>query len=68
MSEEQLEQFRRAVLESPALQARLRETPDRQSFVALMLRLGAEHGYQFTAAEVEGAISAARREWYERWL
>jgi hypothetical protein len=68
MSEEALEQFRRAVLDSPALQARLRETSDRQSFVALMLQLGGEHGYDFTAAEVEVALGAARREWLERWV
>jgi hypothetical protein len=68
MPEEQLEQFRRAVLDSPALQSRLRETPDRQGFVALMLRLGEECGYDFTAAEVEVALRAALREWLERWI
>ena len=68
MSEEHLERFRRAVLDSPALQALLRETPERRGFIALMLRLGGERGFDFTAAEVEQALSEARREWYGRWV
>jgi hypothetical protein len=33
-----------------------------------VLRLGAERGFRFAAADVEHAMQAARRAWLERWL
>jgi hypothetical protein len=68
MPENGLEQFRQFALQDEALQKRLRETDGRQEFVALMLRLGAERGYRFTAEEVEEALSASWRAWIERWV
>lgn len=68
MSEADFESFRRLVLQDPDLQARLRDEPDHEQFIALALRLGAEHDYQFTAEDVLNAIRAARRVWIERWV
>lgn len=66
MSQASLEQFRELVLHDPALQSQLRETPDQRAFIEQMLRLGAERGYEFTAAEIEAAVLAARRVWTRR--
>lgn len=60
--------FRELVLHDHALQQQLRETPDWTNFLALVLRLGAERGFRFAAADVEHAMHAARRAWLERWL
>ena len=68
MSEEQFQQFRDLVLRSRALQARLDTEEDVRHFVPLVVRLGAENGYEFRDADVEQALSAARRAWLERWL
>jgi predicted ribosomally synthesized peptide with nif11-like leader len=68
MSENGLEQFRRLVLQDEALQKQLRETAGRQEFVELMLRLGAERGYRFTAEEIEEALRESWRAWLERWV
>ena len=67
MSQASLEQFRERVLHEPALQAQLRATPDKPAFIAQMLQLGAERGYEFTAAEIEAALAEARRSWARRW-
>ncbi|MGH9846813.1 MAG: Nif11-like leader peptide family natural product precursor [Blastocatellia bacterium] len=68
MSENGLEQFRQLALQDEALQKQLRETAGRQEFIALMLRLGAERDYGFTAEEVEEALSASWRARIERWV
>ncbi|HEX6289773.1 MAG TPA: Nif11-like leader peptide family natural product precursor [Herpetosiphonaceae bacterium] len=66
MSQASLEQFRQRVLADPALQAQLRETPDKPAFIARMLQLGAELGYEFNADEIEAALAVARRAWTQR--
>jgi hypothetical protein len=65
---ESFERFRQLVLGDATLQERLRETPDLKAFVALTLRLGQEHGYRFTAEEVENALRESRRAWLQRWI
>jgi hypothetical protein len=67
MSQPGLEQFCQLVLHEPALQAQLRETPDKPAFITRMLQLGTERGYSFTAGEVEAALAEARRSWTRRW-
>ncbi len=67
MSQENLEQFRQLVLLDPLLQAQLRHLPDKPAFIARMLELGAERGYEFTAEELEAALAAGRRAWNQRW-
>lgn len=68
MSEESLEQFRQLVLQDLALQEKLGETDDRETFLALVVRSGEERGYSFTAEDVEAALRASRRAWLERWI
>lgn len=53
----QVRQFHQLIVENPTLQDRFRQAPDRSSFVALAVELGAEHGYSFTAFEVEMYIN-----------
>src|SRR5262249_11699756 len=66
--EEGLERFRAVVLEDRALQAGLREPSDRQTFVALVVELGAKHGYLFSPECVSNAMQASQRAWLERWI
>lgn len=63
-----LDQFRQLVLREPSLQARLREPMELSRFVDLMLQEGKERGFDFTAEEVQQALSASRRTWLERWI
>ena len=68
MSRESFEQFRQLVLRDITLQEQLRETPDRESFLKLVLQLGAERGYSFVAEDVEAAIHASQHAWRLRWV
>jgi predicted ribosomally synthesized peptide with nif11-like leader len=68
MSKESFEQFRQLVLQDTALQERLRETFDRETFITLVVRLGEERGYGFTARDVEAALRASQQAWLLRWI
>ena len=68
MSSESFEQFRETVLRDRELQEALRATPDREAFISLVVGLGEERGYSFTAADVKDALQAGRRSWLERWV
>jgi predicted ribosomally synthesized peptide with nif11-like leader len=68
MSEESFEQFRQLVLRDLVLQERLREVDDRETFPTLVVRVGEEQGYAFTAEDVEAAIRTNGRAWVERWI
>ena len=68
MSQENLERFREAVLADPGLQERLRATRDREAFAELVVRLGGERGYVFTAEDVAEAMREGRRAWLEQWV
>lgn len=63
-----LERFRALVLADPSLQERLRETTDTESFLALAVELGAQHGCRFSRADVKDALRASRRAWFEAWI
>jgi len=65
---EELARFRQAVLSDRKLQHRLRQTADRESFVRLVVAVGRDHGYRFTAADANDALRAAQRAWIERWI
>src|SRR5437773_65365 len=67
MPQESLDQFRQLVLQDLALQEQLRETPNLDAFLALIVRLGAERGYDFGVEEVKEALRASQRTWIERW-
>jgi Nif11 domain len=68
VSQEAFERFRQQVLGDVVLQERLRAVPAPGDFVALLVRLGAEHGCDFSAAEVQQAMRDARRAWLARWI
>jgi hypothetical protein len=68
MSRESFEQFRQLVLQDAVLQERLRDTIDRGLFITLVVRLGEERGYEFTAHDVEAAMRASRQAWLLRWV
>jgi uncharacterized membrane protein len=61
-----LQRFRSLVLADPVLQHELRHTPDRASFIALVVERAREHGCAVAAAEVELALVAAGRDWMLR--
>ena len=63
-----LDRVRAAVLADPGLQARLLAVPERATFVAAVVDLGAELGLAVEPGDVEAALVAARRSWLERWV
>jgi predicted ribosomally synthesized peptide with nif11-like leader len=68
MSKESFEQFRQLVLRDTVLQEQLRSTPEREAFIALVLRMGEERGYAFTVEDVEAAMRASQQAWLLRWV
>ena len=68
MAQESLAQFCALILADAELQARLWQTSARADFIKLVVRLGAERGYEFTADDVEAALQTGRRAWLERWV
>jgi hypothetical protein len=64
----ELGRFREAVLSDLNLQQRLRETSDRECFVRLVVAVGGEGGYRFSATDVEKAMQAYRQSWFMRWI
>ena len=68
MSKANLEHFRQLVLQDTKLQQRLRDTPDSDAFMSLLIELGQEKGYGFTTDTVQAALNSQRRLWLERWL
>ena len=68
VSDDGFQRFRQLVLDDPTLQAPLRQSADREAFIAQVLELGRERGYEFSHHDVSEAINAARRTWLERWI
>lgn len=66
MSSTALEQFREMVLADPTLQQQLASVVDRDRFVLRVVQLGAIHGFRFTVEEVQQAMHANRRAWFEQ--
>ena len=64
----ELERFRKAVANDLSLQQRLRETADWDSFIRLVVAVGRDAGYRFTAADAEGALRTAQQSWLLRWI
>lgn len=58
MADQGLDGFYAKVMTDPALQARLKDSPDAASFVATAVQLGQQHGYSFTAEEVVAKLRA----------
>ncbi|PYT00802.1 MAG: hypothetical protein DMF63_05715 [Acidobacteria bacterium] len=55
------EEFRDLVLDDKSMQKQLRRLSDRNEFIARVVELGREHGFEFTAAEVEEELRVGRR-------
>jgi len=68
MSKESFEEFSDLVLGNFDLQQKLQTPNDLESFLALTVQLGNEHGYAFTTEDVAIAYNKSRRAWFERWL
>ncbi len=66
MSEQDLERFQSVVPGDRALQHELRACTQREAFIELVVQRGREHDCVFTAAEVEAAMQANQRAWFER--
>lgn len=60
------EQFRRRVLADPALQTSLQAYGERAAFSTAVVQLGAQHGYRFSAGDVDAAMQAGKRAWRQR--
>jgi hypothetical protein len=67
MSRAGLDALRTRVFGDPALALRLRDAEPAQ-FVAAVLRVAAELGYDVTESELHGAIAEAHRRWHMRWV
>jgi hypothetical protein len=67
-SPEELQRFRQMVLNDLKLQQRLRQTDDRESFIRLLVGVGRQLGYRFTAADADNALRAEQQAWFERWI
>jgi Nif11 domain len=68
MLENSFEKFRELVLCDATLQETLRVPTRDDAFIEMVVRLGAERGFGFTADEVRDAMRANRRAWLERWI
>jgi hypothetical protein len=60
--------FRRLVLDDPALQERLRSVPAWPAFAEIAVEEAAERGVPLTAEDVLAAREAALRTWLDRWV
>lgn len=67
-SPEELQRFRQTVLNDLTLQQQLNQTDDRESFIRLVVGLGRQLGYRFTAADADQALRAEQQAWIERWI
>ena len=67
VSAEGLARFRDLVLADTSLQRQLRSLPSHAEFVARTVALAAEHGCSVTPEDVDEALAAHRRAWFERW-
>lgn len=67
-SPEELQRFRLTVLNDLQLQHRLRQTDDRESFKRLIVALGRQRGYGFSGTDVENALQASQKAWFQRWI
>jgi hypothetical protein len=64
-SPQSFERFRRVVLEDRALQARLRQAPEFDDFLARVIELD---GHRLTRDDVRRAVHDSRRAWLQRWF
>jgi hypothetical protein len=68
VSKETFERFRLLVFDDESLQRELSELSEHDLFVAQVVKLARDRGLSVHEADVEEALSDARREWLERWI
>ena len=68
MSKENLNQFCISVLADLELQKQLRKLTDRDEFIAHVIELGKESGFEISREDVDSQLRENRRQWYERWI
>jgi hypothetical protein len=57
------EQFREKIMDDALLQRELRDVPDPEILIPLLIERGHDHGFAFRASEVEAAMVSARHDW-----
>lgn len=68
MPENSFESSRELVLKNAALLETLRQPDVENDFVEQVGRAGVEHGYRFTVADVQEAMSVSHHSWLQRWI
>lgn len=68
MSKENLNQFCRLVLSDLNLQSQLKDLIEREDFIAQVIKLGADSGFEILREDIELQLSESRRLWHERWI
>ena len=68
MSKENLDQFCLLILKEINLQNQLKNIIEREDFIARMIELGADSGFEITREDVELQLRENRRLWHERWI
>ena len=68
MSKENLDQFCLLVLNDLSLQDQLKDVIEREDFVARIIELGANSGFEILRDDVEQRMRDNRRLWHERWI
>ena len=68
MSKENLNQFCLLVLGDLNLQDQLKNSIEREDFIAQIIRLGAKSGFEILREDVELQLVENRRLWHERWI
>jgi predicted ribosomally synthesized peptide with nif11-like leader len=59
--------FRQRVFADPALQDRLRSVSQSDAFVALVVQLGIENGFEFAGEDVAAAMKRGQTAWLTGW-
>ena len=65
MSDIEFQRFREIVLADESLQQQLCALHEKEAFVRHVVELGLRYGCEFSPDEVEDAMRAGRRSWFE---
>lgn len=68
MSKENLNQFCLLVLSDLNLQNQLKDLIDHENFVARIIELGANAGFEIVREEIDWQLLENRHLWHKRWI
>lgn len=68
MSLENFEQFKKLVLQDLDLQRNLQNISDRELFVAEVVKIGGEQGFNFSEETILNVMRENKQMWIERWI